>query len=335
MALGDSIGELKKLIVARPDLFGENVNQTQIWGILEKEYPEFFQRIRNEIELEGPRDFERDAINRELETIVRQRDYDKKMQSERDLIEKKRIEEEKNLKARNEQDALIQKEVARRTQADLAKTLDDIYSGIETSGIDSLNREYGRARSKLIDEEAALGRLKSPASIVPLSRIDEQKSNAIASLLSSIGNQKAAQKTSLTQTLEQMLQSRDLANLDDLFRNKQLGETVRQYDTNLSYQREQDKKSDFLRDQALLREDALRRQQREDAELSLWDKIDRGLSTTKSFINVGSDALKLGRSMGGGGGEGTGNPVTAGVGGTGSSSNLAGLSTLMKLFGGG
>src|SRR3990167_7277150 len=91
----------------------------------------------------------------------------------------------------------LQSEVAKRTEANLAKRLQDIYNQVFNQGAQDISDQFNPIRKRQISEERALGRLTSPGSIPGLSRIDEAQGKAISNLSSNLAGQRAGQEFGL------------------------------------------------------------------------------------------------------------------------------------------
>lgn len=297
MALGDTWGEIKRAIRDRPDLYASGSNVGQIYETLKNTNPALYERMLNEFALESPRPFEKQAMENELtrELGFREEDLDRKRKA--DEYAKTQADNEAKAKTQAEQDALVQQEVARRTQSNLNDAYNRIYGQMEEAGTNSINRDYGAQRKKQIEEEAALGRLRSPASIVPLSRIDDSRQNALSNFIASLNSQRAEKQYNLASTLEQLLQNRDINNQELGFKNKSLGESARQFNDTLNLQQQRDRQGQINYDSNVLRQNALINAQKEASESSLWDKIDKGLGTANNFLKLGDTAFDLGKKI--------------------------------------
>lgn len=90
----------------------------------------------------------------------------------------------------------------------LQKQLDKIYGTVQTQGENAIDQEFIPSRQKAIAEEAALGRLTSPLSVVPLSRLDQSKQLALGNLYGNIAGQKASGQIDVAKTIDTILNAR-------------------------------------------------------------------------------------------------------------------------------
>lgn len=132
----------------------------------------------------------------------------------------------------------IQAEVNKRTQSDLAKRLDQIYGTAKDVGIQNIEDQFIPARRKAISEEANLGRLRSPASIPILGRLDEAKAKSQGQLFGQLATQRAAGEVDLSKTIENILNNKYQFGEDLKLRRDTLGENVRQFNEGQALERE-------------------------------------------------------------------------------------------------
>lgn len=119
--------------------------------------------------------------------------------------ERQKVEEQQ--KAEQMKKDLLQEEVAKRTNANLRGELENIFGGVQQSGIDAIKRNAATDRSKLLQEEAAMGRLRSPAAIGTVSKFDEGTGNQISDLVGRVAAQKGAGMLDVSKAIEAMLQN--------------------------------------------------------------------------------------------------------------------------------
>lgn len=130
-------------------------------------------------------------------------------------------------------DPFIKKVQEEPSQGDLAgqgspleKQLTSIYDRLEASAPERIARTFAPLRSRAIEEEAALGRLRSPVSAAPGSPIQQQDQ---------------LQANALSDTIDNILQNRasgslDVARIDQ--EERRIGQQAEQFGQNLSLQRD-------------------------------------------------------------------------------------------------
>lgn len=127
-------------------------------------------------------------------------DAQERQKSEQEAL--RREGEEKRLSDFN---LSVQEEAQKRSGAELAKRLDEIFGKVETAGVERIDRQFIPARRKLVAEEAALGRLRSPISIESVGRLDEQRNMALSQLIGNIASQRASGELDVSKTIEGLL----------------------------------------------------------------------------------------------------------------------------------
>lgn len=111
----------------------------------------------------------------------------------------------------------------------LTKRIDDIYNQQYETGKANIDQDFGQQRQKAIEEEAALGRLRSPASIPVISNVDNSRSKALSQFAGQLGAQRAGQEFGLSQYLDQAARNslqqkkQNLFNQQESTRNLQAG----------------------------------------------------------------------------------------------------------------
>ena len=98
----------------------------------------------------------------------------------------------------------IEAEERGRTDAQ-RKALEQIFGARQADGIQGIEQQFAPIRSKQIAEEAALGRLRSPISIPTISKIDEQKAQAISNLIRGFGAERGRAEVGLESELAERL----------------------------------------------------------------------------------------------------------------------------------
>ena len=104
--------------------------------------------------------------------------------------------------ARAEQQFLTQQESERKRMSDV---LSQIFGAEKARGTSAIEESFIPLRTKAIEEEAALGRLRSPLSAVSIGKIDEAKGKALSSLLSDLTTRQAQGEVDLSKSLESLL----------------------------------------------------------------------------------------------------------------------------------
>lgn len=118
----------------------------------------------------------------------------------------------------------------------LVGTLSDL--DIQRGGED-INRQFGDTRRGLIEEDAALGRLRQPVSSIRTGQLDAQRNKAFSDLVREVrGSQLGKESDIQGESLNQINQGRQFgANLG--LQTSQLGENRRQFNQNFSEQMRQ------------------------------------------------------------------------------------------------
>lgn len=216
------------------------------------------------------------------------RDAGSQMMSQEDVARQdaqaKQIRAEQDAKIKAEQDAATQREQEVRSR------FDQIYPQLESGLASKINAQFVPARQKLISEEKALGRLDSPASIVPLSNLDASRENAMAQGLGGLAAQRASGETDLAKTLETVLAGDRRAGEDVTQFNQGLGlarqglaEKARQFGDTLDYTRQNDLQNRIMQGKQL--------ESAGSDHSSLLDKIQKGVDITKGVVDIGSSFM--------------------------------------------
>ena len=166
-------------------------------------------------------------------------------QSDEGYREKEASEDAAGLKSEADFSQRVQEEAAKRTDANLQQSLDRIYGQAETTGAEKIRRAFIPQRQRLISEEAALGRLRSPVSIPSIARADEAESNAVNDFLGSIAGQRASGQLDFSKTIEGILAG-----------ERRAGEQAQQFGQDLTLRRQtlSQQLSEAQRDRELQRE---------------------------------------------------------------------------------
>ena len=122
----------------------------------------------------------------------------------------------------NTTEADIQTETAKRTTAALQQKLDELFGTAETGITNRINKNYADTRSKAVAEEAALGRLDSPNSIIPLSKVDDSRNMALSDAIGQLASSKATGQLDVSKAIEGILQSQRQADQS----GKEFGQTL-------------------------------------------------------------------------------------------------------------
>lgn len=196
-------------------------------------------------------------------------------------------------KRQQEIESIAQNEALRRNEAQLQKTLADIFGKAEQAGVERINEQFIPARQKAIAEEAALGRLTSPVSIVPLSKIDQQKQLAMSQLFGDIAGQKAAGQLDVSKTIESILASeREAARQGKQFeqelglRREGLAAQTRAGDLDRMIQQQLGQESNILKGKSL------------DGGRDWLDYFTGVTGGIKNIVGAGSDAYSAGKNAG-------------------------------------
>jgi hypothetical protein len=131
----------------------------------------------------------------------------------------------------------------------LGQKLDSLYRDVEASGTESLDREFAKSRSQAIDEEAVLGRLRSPVSAAagsPMGQIDDRKAQSLSSFIGELRRSRAGDEVDVAKTLEGLKQNESQFGRTLGLERRQLQETQRQFDSNLGLQKQGMRLSELL-----------------------------------------------------------------------------------------
>lgn len=92
-------------------------------------------------------------------------------------------------------------------QTNLISNVTDLYNQAKTDLTNDLTSQWGQNRAKAINEEAALGRLSSPASILNLNNVDMSGQKALASGLANLASNQIGTLSNATNNYNNLLQS--------------------------------------------------------------------------------------------------------------------------------
>lgn len=111
-----------------------------------------------------------------------------------------------------------------------ASQLDSIYAPLQNEAVRQVNAQFSPLRSRAVEEEAALGRLRSPVSAdasSPIGQVDTNQGNALSSVIGNILSQKATGTLDLTKFNEGL----DLSK-------QQLGQAQNQFNQTLGFNKQ-------------------------------------------------------------------------------------------------
>lgn len=108
--------------------------------------------------------------------------------------------------SKKSQEEILQEEVAKRMQSRMQTGLDDTYANLFGVAGRGINDIFDPQRENAVAEEARLGRLRSPQSIVGLSRIDTDRNRAMADIFGKLQGQKAQDQLGVSRSIEEILQ---------------------------------------------------------------------------------------------------------------------------------
>lgn len=117
----------------------------------------------------------------------------------------------------------VQEEATKRANAALQKRLNEIFGRIEESGLGRIRKQFIKPRQEAIAEEAAIGRLRSPLSIITLSKLPEQQLAAESEFIGKLAGERASGEFDMAKLIETILQSERRAKEEA----SQFGESLR------------------------------------------------------------------------------------------------------------
>jgi len=139
----------------------------------------------------------------------------------------------------------LEKEIASRNSG-LSARLDDLFNRATNTVSGRINREFNDQRGRAIEEEAALGRLRSPVSIPTIARIDENRNRSLSDAFGQLAGQRASGEMDLSKTIEGILAGERRAKEQGNQFNQELGlrrdmlkDQRNQYQDSLGLQRQQ------------------------------------------------------------------------------------------------
>ena len=175
---------------------------------------------------------------------------------------------------------------AKKSEAERQSTLDAFAKEEEGQAIRSAQEQFGQQKGRLIQEEAALGRLRQPASIIPAARLEQEQAKALTNLISQIRSRQLGLRSDvLGESQANISQARQFS--EDLgLRKKSLSEQIRQFNQGLQFGGQQLTAQNALagREEDLAR--YLGRLQAEAQEPSLLSKIFMGAQIAKTALPV-------------------------------------------------
>lgn len=123
----------------------------------------------------------------------------------------------------------------------LSGRVKDLYDQTFNTGVDRFNRLYAAPRQQAVEEEAVLGRLRSPVSAdpnSPIGQVDTRKANSISDLAGTLSSSQASGGVDLAKTIQNLMAGERRAGEDvskfrsDLgLRRRALDESVYNSDT--------------------------------------------------------------------------------------------------------
>lgn len=120
-----------------------------------------------------------------------------------------------------------------------AQQLNQFYDPLQKYALEDVKRQFDPLRARAVEEEAALGRLRSGVSAAPnsaIGQVDVNQGNAFANVISNILGQKASGTLDLNKFNQNMgLQQQQLQNAKNEF-NQTLGFNKQQYSDQMDYQ---------------------------------------------------------------------------------------------------
>lgn len=125
------------------------------------------------------------------------------------------------------------------TPQNLADQISALYNEQRAALPQQVERAYAPAKGQMIEDLAAQGLLRSPASRLSLNQVENEKQNSLTQALASLAGQQAQGGQALQNTLAQLSQQANQFGRDLALRKQQFGQEQYQYDTGLGLQRQQ------------------------------------------------------------------------------------------------
>lgn len=157
-------------------------------------------------------------------------------------------------------------------QKELDKRLDELYKTLSAFGRERLAQDHQKLRGQAIDEEAALGRLTSPASIPSIANIDTGHLNALANFDANLAGQRANQEVDVLKILEGLKTNREA-----------LAENKRQFDISGLLEKEKLKENTRLGELGIIEAGNRNRLLKDSLQPGILDFINTGLGVAKLF----------------------------------------------------
>ena len=105
----------------------------------------------------------------------------------------------------NEFKLQVQTEAQKTVEAELAKKYETLFDEAKQSGLGEIDRQFADPRRKLLEEEAVLGRLTSPVSIVGLSNLVKTRELAKSKFSGDLAGAKATSLLDVSAGIQQLL----------------------------------------------------------------------------------------------------------------------------------
>src|SRR3990167_2768786 len=198
MALGDTVGQISRIVRDRPDLFPPGINFDQILQVKEAGlYIQLGNDLRD-AKLNGPQ------FEQIREAVVAPTTSRPSGPGQTAPTPSPEPQQGMNLPA----------------------NLESLYQRIIGSGLQDIEESFGERRKNVIREERGLNRLRSPASIPNISKVDDQRAKAEASFLGQVAGQRAGQEFDLAKTIQNLIEGRRQFDIGAGLQTKQFGERL-------------------------------------------------------------------------------------------------------------
>ncbi len=266
MALTDIVSQINNEVQAHPEIYGGK-NYQQIRDlIIARGGKGVFDDFDNSERAEGIGTPERSAIERFISSTGTN------VGNAYDAQGAKQAED-----AKAQRQAEIDAEVNKRTQSGLAQKLDELYGNALNTGYGQIDQNAVAGRQKLVAEEAALGRLSSPASIVPISNYDAQTQRSKDALLGSISTAKAGGQLDIAKTIEGITQQ-----------NRGLAQNQNQFEQNLGLEKQKNLQDQQLGLQGLQQLDIQSQRAADAAKPGILDYVNTAVGGLGALGSLGS-----------------------------------------------
>lgn len=164
-----------------------------------------------------------------------------------------------------------------------------IYDMVQNQAVEANRRAFAPLRTRAAEEEAALGRLRSPVSAAPgsnISNIDQQEGNSLSGIIGNILGQKASGTMDLTKFNEQLGAGERRAGEAESQFARNLAANRSQFNQNLNFQRDRDDYERMLNNRQLSLSEMLGRRQADGPKRDWLDYLNAGVGAAGTAANI-------------------------------------------------